>query len=136
MFASNIPVFVYGSLMLPDVLRDVLHIEPDSELIPQYECAILKEYSRYKVVGAIFPAIVPRPEGCVWGRLIHLRAPSQAAALDDMERVLYRRKEVEVQTTDGRRHRAYAYVWKGREDELGSEPWDIEYYLKAAGLEM
>jgi gamma-glutamylcyclotransferase (GGCT)/AIG2-like uncharacterized protein YtfP len=122
--------------MVPDVLRDALHLEPDSELIPQYECAILREYSRFKVIGAIFPAIVPRSGGNVPGHLIHLRMASQAAALDDMERVLYTRKEVVVQTTDGQRHRAYAYVWKGGEDELGSEPWDAGCYLKAAGLEM
>jgi gamma-glutamylcyclotransferase (GGCT)/AIG2-like uncharacterized protein YtfP len=83
-FASNIPIFVYGSLMVPDVLHDVLRIEPDSELIPQYECAILNEYSRYKVIGAIFPAIVPRSGGSVSGRLIHLRVASQTAALDHM----------------------------------------------------
>ena len=42
-FTSVIPFFVYGSLMVPDVLQDVLRIEPDSELMPQYQCAILRE---------------------------------------------------------------------------------------------
>jgi gamma-glutamylcyclotransferase (GGCT)/AIG2-like uncharacterized protein YtfP len=104
MFALNIPVFAYGSLMVPDVLRDALHLEPDSELVPQYKYAILLEYLRYKVIGAIFPAIAPCPGGSVTGRLIYLRDASQAAALDDMERVLYTKKEVLVKTTDGVKH--------------------------------
>jgi gamma-glutamylcyclotransferase (GGCT)/AIG2-like uncharacterized protein YtfP len=136
MFAPDIPVFVYGSLMVPDVLCDALHIERDSELMPRYECATLGEYSRYKVVGAIFPAIVPCSGGSVTGRLIHLRMASQAAALDDMERVMYTRQEVAVQTTDSQRRRAYTYVWKGGEDELDFEPWDTGCYLKVAWLEI
>jgi hypothetical protein len=53
--------------------------------------------------------------------------------LDDMERVLYTKGEVVVQT-DGQKIRAYAYVWKGGKDELGSEPWSMEHYLKESGL--
>ena len=111
--------------MVPEVLCDALHIEPDSELMPRYERAILTEYSRYKVVGAIFPAIAIRPGGSVTGSLVYIRIASQVAALDDMERALYTRKEVLVQTANGQRHRAYTYVWKAGEDELGSELWDI-----------
>jgi len=96
----------------------------------------MPQYSRYKVVGAIFPAIAPRPGGSVTGRLIYLHMASQAAALDDMERVSYTRKEVLVQTADGQKHLAYAYVWHGGENELSSEPWDIGRYLKEAGLKM
>jgi len=59
---------------------------------------------------------------------------SQAAALDDMERVLYAKEKVLVQATDGQSRPAYTYIWKGRQDELGSEPWDIEFYLKETGL--
>lgn len=122
--------------MVPDVLRDALHVEPDSELMPRYEYAVLTQYSRYKVIGAIFPAIAPRPGGSVTGRLVYLRMASHAAALDDMERILYTRKEVLVQTADGQKHLAYAYVWHGGENELSSEPWDIGRYLKEAGLKM
>jgi gamma-glutamylcyclotransferase (GGCT)/AIG2-like uncharacterized protein YtfP len=105
--------------MVPNVLHDALHLKPDSELVPRYnDHATLLEYSRYKVIGAIFPAIAPCPGGKVMGRLIYLWDASQAAALDDMERVLYTKKEVLVETTDGLRHRAYTYVWKGRDDEL------------------
>ncbi|KIM89170.1 hypothetical protein PILCRDRAFT_214530 [Piloderma croceum F 1598] len=121
MFAPDIPVFAYGSLMVPDILRDALHLEPDSELVPRYKDAILLEYSKYRVIGAVFPAIAPCPGGSVTGRLIYLQDASQAAALDDMERVLYTKKEVLVETTNGLKHRAYTFVWNGRDDELDSD---------------
>ncbi|KAF9511054.1 hypothetical protein BS47DRAFT_1208582 [Hydnum rufescens UP504] len=49
-FNVNIPVFVYGSLLVPEVLRDALGV--DEENTPHYENATLHNYSRHTVMGA------------------------------------------------------------------------------------
>jgi gamma-glutamylcyclotransferase (GGCT)/AIG2-like uncharacterized protein YtfP len=64
------------------------------------------------------------------GCLVNLRTALQAAALDDMESALYTREIVRVRASDGCEREAYAYVWKGREDELTSDPWDIDTFIK------
>ncbi len=47
------PVFVYGSLMAPEVLNIVLN------RIPRTTPAVLHGYARYRIKQRVYPAIVP-----------------------------------------------------------------------------
>lgn len=118
--------------MIPEVLQDALKLQPED--MPQYESATLIDYSRFKVIGASFPAIVPRQGGTVEGCLIYMKTPTLAAVLDAMEHSLYVREEVQICVAGGHERRAYAYVWKGQETELTTEPWDIAAFVKERGF--
>jgi gamma-glutamylcyclotransferase (GGCT)/AIG2-like uncharacterized protein YtfP len=76
----------------------------------------------------LYPAAIPSPEGHVWGELYRMSdAPVVLAALDDIEgyrlddpdRSLYIRDEVEVTLTDGSSERAWVYFYNA---PLGQAP--------------
>jgi len=76
----------------------------------------------------LYPAAIPSPEGQVWGELYRMSdAAVVLAALDDIEgysvddpdRSLYIRDEVEVTLTDGATERAWVYFYNA---PLGQAP--------------
>jgi gamma-glutamylcyclotransferase (GGCT)/AIG2-like uncharacterized protein YtfP len=76
----------------------------------------------------LYPAAIPSPEGQVWGELYRMSdAAVVLAALDDIEgyslddpdRSLYIRHEVEVTLTDGATERAWVYFYNA---PLGQAP--------------
>ena len=76
----------------------------------------------------LYPAAVPSPEGQVWGELYRMSDTAVVlAALDDIEgyslddpdRSLYIRDEVEVTLTDGATERAWVYFYNA---PLGQAP--------------
>ena len=76
----------------------------------------------------LYPAAIPSPEGQVWGELYRMSDTAVVlAALDDIEgyslddpdRSLYIRDEVEVTLTDGATERAWVYFYNA---PLGQAP--------------
>lgn len=109
-------IFVYGTLLFPDVQKVVM-----GEEVASVE-ATLSGYRRAKLLGRDYPGIISSPDGQVVGRLL-LNIRSEALALLDMyEGFEYQRIEVvaiaETPTP------ALTYAWALSLDEVGEEDWD------------
>ena len=86
---TALPVFVYGSLMAPEVLQVLIGRTP-SIIEPVY----LKNYNRWKVKGYVFPGMIPSSydnskfnnnESLVKGKLLMNLSPSEQSVLDWFE---------------------------------------------------
>jgi len=105
--SKKITVFVYGTLT--SVNGNYMR-EMDAE--GPYP-GVLHGYYLYQVTP-FYPGVVPGEGGRVWGELYYVN-PEVLKKLDDYEDVphLYLRKEVEVELLDGRKIRAWCYIWNG-----------------------
>jgi gamma-glutamylcyclotransferase (GGCT)/AIG2-like uncharacterized protein YtfP len=121
-------LFVYGTLMVPEVMGSV------SGRRPAGESARLQGYRRRRLRGEVYPGIVPAPDERVDGLVYRDLDHAAMARLDMFEGEMYRREPVEIETTDGRRSRAETYVIRPEfSDQLSSLPWTMEGFL-ADGL--
>lgn len=116
-------LFAYGSLMDPEILRQVA-----GELPPRRP-ATLSGYERRRLRGQPYPGIRPREEGTVEGVLYAGLSPQAAARLDRFEGEAYRRQPVVVRLADGSRRPAEAYVLRSAE-ALDPEEWSFEEFLR------
>ncbi len=112
-------------------MSDILENALGTTKLPVYQPATLTGYSHFRVVGASFPAIIKSDGGSVRGACITLDSVAEAQALHAVERMLYDRTEVELQI-EGQPflQKAYTYVWRGSVDELSTEPWDLEDFVR------
>ncbi len=115
-------VFFYGTLMAGFDRRRRAGIDDK-----------LKYVGRGAIQGALFdlglyPAVIPAPEGRVWGEVYDMSEPvTVLAALDeiegyrhdDPERSLYRREQAGVTLPDGSEARAWVYFYNA---PLGKAP--------------
>lgn len=116
-------LFVYGTLMVPRVMRAVCgHAAPGVD-------AVLHGYCRRRVRHEVYPAIFPCGAESVPG-LVYLGLDAQQArALDRFEGNLYVRCPVQVEIA-GRTRRADAYVWSLQSMARVSEAaWRLEDFL-------
>lgn len=90
-------LFVYGTLLSPDVMRRV-----SGELPPALP-ASLPGFVRGNIAGEPYPAIVRSDGSRVEGRLYTRVKPGSLARLDRYEGSLYRRRLVVVDTAEGQR---------------------------------
>jgi gamma-glutamylcyclotransferase (GGCT)/AIG2-like uncharacterized protein YtfP len=122
---SNSPpetLFVYGTLMVPDVLNALLG------RLPLHCEALLEGYRRYTIQGECYPAIVNNPGANVRGLLLSGLTKSDVETLDDYEGDAYVRAQVIV-AVDGKPTQANCYVWRSQSDvRLGNEAWDLETF--------
>jgi len=131
------PLFLYGSLMAPEILSSVLvgNTSQSSDSadfqLPIYQPATLANYTRLAVKGATFPAIIPAEDESVKGCVIYLENIEQLESLDAFENGLYTRELVELFVGEEKRPRkGYVYVWAGKRNELKNEPWDYDSWVK------
>lgn len=114
-------VFVYGSLMFPEVIRAVTGVEPE------YEEATLEGHARRCVRGERYPAVEAAPGASVSGR-VYLGLPVDALAiLDEYENVdegVYVKARLPVRTADGRTLQAQVYVAGPALDGRLEGDWD------------
>ena len=110
---SGVHVFVYGSLVDPQRLREVLGYPPPGERLR----ATLRGFARRMVDDYAYPFIVADPEAHVEGVLVLDLSARDLERLDDYEEVdahIYTRSAVEVEAWGcgprGRRVAAYTYV--------------------------
>lgn len=121
-------VFVYGTLMLPEVLQLVL------ERAPLTVQATLMGYKRCALLTEVYPAMVTATETTpvpqVSGRLLRDLDDSELHKLDAYEGAMYKRVTVPAVTEAGQ-SRAFAYVLQ---DEfrhlLTAKDWDPQTFLR------
>lgn len=119
--ATN-PLFVYGTLMVPEVLTALLG------RVPQIKAATLEGYRRFSVPGERYPAIVSAARSRVRGRLLVGLTASELAQLDAYEGDAYVRTEVAL-LVDGEVTPAACYVWRDPEVALAShDDWDVQAF--------
>ena len=106
-------LFVYGTLIFPQVMHAVCGIAPPSK------AARLPGYLRFTVHNQCYPAIKPMPKAVVDGVLYPNVSLSLIRQLDRYEGREYRRLRLRV--THGRDRQALAWVYVPRQlPELGS----------------
>lgn len=101
-------VFVYGSLMAPEVLRIVINRDE----LPQSNPAVLPGYARHPIAHRVYPAIVPNAGHSVDGLLLCDLTPSDLHVLCMFEAPEYELRDVQVQDSTGTAHNSSAYVWR------------------------
>lgn len=101
-------LFVYGSLMKPDVLSRFVSGKP------KLLSATLRGFAKGDLRSIPYPAIVSRANSRVLGKLVVSVPNSAWALLDEYEGALYRRISVAVITEQGRRVPAQVYELRPR----------------------
>ena len=119
-------LFAYGTLMCEDIMQDVAGCR--LSCVP----AELRGYSRRRVRGEHYPALVPDERGFVRGVLYQDVPDSAWDRLDRFEGDMYERRPVEVCLEDGRIMSAATYV--ARSAFLGcldEADWDFDDFLRS-----
>ena len=121
---SDLPLFVYGSLLSDEVVELVIGRVASSE------SAVLQDHACYYVSGATFPGIIQEPGKATSGRLLLELSESEIQALDQYEDLFYQRLGVRVRTSTGERA-AMAYVVPDEQCRvLSSQPWTWEEFQR------
>ncbi|KAL1337885.1 hypothetical protein HN51_032576 [Arachis hypogaea] len=114
-------VFVYGSLLADEVVRVLLNRVPSSTP------ATLHGYHRFKIIGRVYPAILPVENKKVTGRVLHEITGVELDILDEFEDVEYNRSDAEVVLMDtSEKLQVHTYVWSDRNDPNLYGEWDFE----------
>jgi gamma-glutamylcyclotransferase (GGCT)/AIG2-like uncharacterized protein YtfP len=115
-----LPLFAYGTLMFPQVIRTVINRVPKG--IP----AVARGYARLEVIGQAFPGLVEdETEGAtVKGLLYENLSEAEWADLNEFEDTFYVLTEIAVDR-DGEVVRALTYlVAPSERGVLSGTPWD------------
>jgi gamma-glutamylcyclotransferase (GGCT)/AIG2-like uncharacterized protein YtfP len=128
-------LFVYGTLMAPEVMHLLL------DRNPPHEPARLPGYVRHPVLTKVYPGMVVanHPQAtdrttAVRGMLYTQLTPGEMKRLDWYEGTAYTRIEVQVETTDAKADEAAAttataYVWSNPAAELDvSQDWSYQHF--------
>lgn len=125
------PLFVYGTLLFPEILQLLLRRLPDSTE------AILPEYHRFSIHDGPYvrpyPAVFPQPGGEVHGLLLHGLSPTEHAVLDAYEDDDYVKTAVTV-AQNGEMAEVSVYVWRADKKGQLRGTWNPEQF-KAENLE-
>ena len=128
--ASTRSLFVYGTLMAPQVMQTLVG------RLPVCRPATLPGYSRHPVVNCVFPGIIVAsdmiPQGgqtAVQGLLYSDLTVDEMAVLDWFEDNEYTRHDVTVLLEEDEEQTTQVYVWTNPLKELDlSQPWDYELF--------
>jgi gamma-glutamylcyclotransferase (GGCT)/AIG2-like uncharacterized protein YtfP len=125
------PYFVYGTLMDPKMLVDVLGLEEEPTLRP----AKIEGYSR-KLWGQ-YPAMQDGPMGAeVHGTVFQVQTTAQGRRLAEYETNSYKAKPCLIQYTDGAEPAedyGYVFMFVGNPRDLEEGEFDLETWLKRMG---
>lgn len=117
-------VFTYGSLMCNDIMAAVTGVDLPSD------AAVIVNFARYALRGQTFPAMVAEDLARVDGRVYYDVDESALARLDVFEGDYYQRCSVSVNTSNGTRLEAQAYVLRDVYLSLLADwGWDFEHFL-------
>ncbi|MEJ2723399.1 MAG: gamma-glutamylcyclotransferase [Deltaproteobacteria bacterium] len=118
------PIFSYGTLQVPDVMRAVTGREYVGET------ARLPGYAMYRVKNAEYPGILLLSDSETEGTLYSGPSEEDLKILDAFEGDFYIRRLVEVRLQDGSSTEAWVYVIREEhKDVLSDEPWRLEQFL-------
>ncbi len=125
-FRSQSPhVFVYGSLMWPDVRSRVLRTDPEAQ------AATVRGYRRQALKGRPYPALVPAGEGIrITGQILRDVPPDDLRRLDAFEGRNYRRVTVPVALHPHGDLLAGLYLWQAGADALAPDEWDPDWFAR------
>ncbi|KAG0558349.1 hypothetical protein KC19_10G021500 [Ceratodon purpureus] len=76
-------VFVYGSLLAPEVLIALLH------RVPRASLAVVHDFHRYSIKNRIYPAVLPKKGDKVFGKVLFDLSDQELHILDEFEDVEY-----------------------------------------------
>lgn len=118
-------VFVYGTLLIPDMMQVVtgrIH-----ESVP----AVVRGYNRYSLLGRVYPGIVADANEAVAG-LVYLDVDDDSLArLDYFEGPEYVRQQLSVHLDGGETLTAHAYVVPPTKRSLLSDrSWNLEEFCE------
>ncbi|CAM6091294.1 unnamed protein product [Calypogeia fissa] len=121
-------VFVYGSLLAPEVLTALLDRNPPSSP------AVVKDFHRYSIKGQVYPAVLPVKGSEVIGKVLFDLTDKELEVLDEFEDVDYFKKTVEPTLLDTKELnisiasplKANMYVWANSQDKNLYGDWDYE----------
>mmetsp|Transcript_27564 Transcript_27564/g.38055 ORF Transcript_27564/g.38055 Transcript_27564/m.38055 type:complete len:150 (-) Transcript_27564:190-639(-) len=115
-------VFVYGSLLAPEVLQVLLGRKPQSKT------AVLSGYQRFAIKGRPYPAIVKAVDCCVYGQVFDCLTVSERKVFDLFEGDAYNLTPVQVKLEEnGETAAAQVYVYVEHTQDLCGE-WDYESF--------
>ncbi len=118
-------VFVYGTLMVPEIVRAVL-----AESFVG-KAARLPGYARYRMRGVVYPGVVAAAESEVIGLLYEPVSAQHWRLLDAYEGEQYQRRVVQVQVGEAV-VQAGCYVVAPESFSLLTEsPWDLEEFTRS-----
>ncbi len=117
---SEHTLFVYGSLLSPEVLELVIG------RVAEAETAVLKGYACYYVEGATFPAIIQEAGARTNGKLLSGLSDGEIAALDRYEDTFYQRLSVKVRFGESEAETMAYVVPEMHRQVLSSKIWTWE----------
>ena len=116
-------IFVYGTLLFPEVLSIVMNRQVTEAA---YRPATIADFRRMQFAD-IFPVIRRQPGDTVTGAVIHGISDAELRHLDFFESDLYIREQVEV-VVDSKPLLAFAYVDPRQGGEENAREWDQEAF--------
>ena len=117
-------LFLYGTLTQAEVFEIL------TGLSPQYENAILHNYSRSGIIGKVYPGIAPQDKAMVEGKFLRNIDPRSVEILDQFEGTQYQRTEVSVKI-NGSHEPAMTYVWIPKlRHLLTKREWDVREFQR------
>lgn len=116
-------VFVYGTLIFPKIMQAVTGKTFDGQT------ARLHDFAAFKVIGESYPGLWHLEGVTTEGVLYHGLSEEELAMIDRYEGEEYQREILEVETEDGRVHRAWVYMYRPAYRHMLSEvPWSAEHF--------
>lgn len=100
---TSCPLFIYGSLLEPKVLKTLL------DRVPETDLAVARGFIALQFPGQPFPVLVPRPDSVTTGRLLPDLTSQERALLDAFEHPIYDVSKIDVMVNDQPRE-ASAYT--------------------------
>ncbi|MCR9054327.1 MAG: gamma-glutamylcyclotransferase family protein [Phaeodactylibacter xiamenensis] len=121
------PLFVYGTLLFPEILRLLLGRLPGSSE------AVLHGYHRFSIHDGAdirpYPAVFPRAASEVRGLLLYGLSPKEHTVLDAYEGEDYVKTAVSV-LQDDQRVEASVYIWRADKRGQLRGVWDPEQFMR------
>ena len=118
-------LFTYGSLMCSDIMLSV------AGACREVGPAVLSGYTRFRVKGEVYPAVVPREDATVEGVLYDEIDARALARLDAFEGEMYSRKTVSVRIGENEFRTAYTYVLRREFFHFATtETWSFDEFLR------
>lgn len=112
------PLFVYGTLMWPQVLRALTGKSWVTE------DAVLKGFKRCRIKGAVYPGIKREPASSVKGKVVRGLGGKELSMLDQFEGDAYERVRIQVNTESNKEEEVFTYVIrKAYKHILSDQEW-------------
>lgn len=114
-------VFVYGSLLFPEITKGLCGQKV------KIEDAVLEGYKRYALKGADYPAIIPKKNSTVNGRVLLNLNEKTIELLAFYESDEYKISPVKVKTNSGILN-AIVFVWIAGNEFFKDFDWNKEQF--------